>query len=100
MKSSFFKFILLILALIILIPTIFGNKGLLKILRTKKSIQEVRAEVLKLKKEKTDLEREIEWLKDHQDSLEPFAKDKLLLREKGEKVIVIIPEKEQAQGPQ
>ncbi|HQH46787.1 MAG TPA: septum formation initiator family protein [Candidatus Aminicenantes bacterium] len=85
----FLGFILIVL----LITTVFGEKGLLSIARARKAQAVLLREIEALKMEKARLEREIEALKKDPESVDKEARDKLWLIKPDEKVIVKKPGK-------
>ncbi len=98
MKSPLKTFLILLGALIIIIPTLFGPNGIRGILRMNKKIKEVKREIILLEKKRDRLKLEVSWLETHRDALEPFAKQRLFVKKKGEKVIVVIKREEPNQG--
>lgn len=98
MKSPWKVFIVLIFALIIIITTVFGPTGVITIFKLNSKIKAVGKEIVLLEKEKERLKMEVEWLEKDKKSLEPFAKEKLFLKRKDEKVIAVIRKKKPDQG--
>lgn len=98
MKSPLKSFLILLGALIIIIPTLFGPNGVRGIVRMNKKIKEVKREIAILKEKRDRLRLEVSWLETHRETLEPFAKDKLFVKKRGERVFVIIEREEQNPG--
>ncbi|HLP61964.1 MAG TPA: septum formation initiator family protein [Candidatus Deferrimicrobium sp.] len=96
-KGHFFKpkGILLLIALItfILVLTfLFGDSGILEIIKSRKQIEELKENINRLEKEKEKLKAEIEELKNNPMALEKRAREELWLMKKNEKVVVIVRE--------
>lgn len=81
------------LLIVLLITTVFGEKGLLEIARARKIQAGLMREIETLKQEKTRLEREIAALKTDPNSVDKEAREKLWLMKPDEKVIIKKPDK-------
>ncbi len=73
---------------VLVISTVFGKKGLISIVRARRTYAEMEKEIERLKLEKSRLEREIAELEADPRALEREARDKLWLVKPGEKVVV------------
>lgn len=79
--------------LILVMAFIFGDRGLLEIIKTQNQIKILQQTIRELEAEKSKLTREIEKLRDNPLALEEKAREKLWLMKKNEKVIVLVKEK-------
>lgn len=82
---AFFLFILVM-------AFVFGDRGLVEIVRAQKRIQALQATIRELELEKERLAGEIERLKKNPLALERKAREDLWLMKKNEKVLVLVPE--------
>ena len=73
---------------VLVITTVFGKKGLLSIVRARRTYAEMEKEIERLKLEKSRLEREIAALESNPRAVEREARDKLWLVKPDEKVVV------------
>jgi len=88
--------LLLFFFLIILIMAfVFGDRGLLEIIKTQKQIKVLQQTIKKLESEKLKLSIEIEMLRENPQAIEQKAREKLWLMKKNEKVIVLVKEKKE-----
>lgn len=97
MRSSLKSFLILLGVLIIIIPTLFGPHGVRGIVKMNRKIKDIKREISLLEKKRDKLKLEVSWLETHREALEPFAKEKLFVKRKGERVFVIIEREEQNQ---
>lgn len=100
-ENSFFQFrgmaLLLVFFLLILIMAfIFGDRGLLEIIKIQKQIKVLQQTIKELESEKLKLSKEIYMLRENPLALEKEAREKLWLMKKNEKVIVLIKGKKEA----
>ncbi len=82
--------------LILIMAFIFGDRGLVEIIKTQKQIKVLRQTILELEAEKLKLSREIDMLRENPLALEEKAREKLWLMKKNEKVVVLVKEKKEA----
>jgi cell division protein FtsB len=75
---------------------IFGDRGLLEIIKTQKQIRALQQTIKELEAEKLRLTREIDMLRDNPLALEEKAREKLWLMKKNEKVVVLVKDKKEA----
>jgi cell division protein FtsB len=75
---------------------IFGDRGLLEIIKTQKQIKVLKQTIKDLESEKLKLSKEIDMLRENPMALEKKAREKLWLMKKNEKVIVLVKEKKEA----
>jgi cell division protein FtsB len=75
---------------------IFGDRGLLEIIKTQKQIRVLKQTIKELESEKSKLSEEIDMLRENPLALEKKAREKLWLMKKNEKVIVLVKEKKEA----
>jgi len=83
--------------LILIMAFVFGDRGLLEIIKTQKQISALKKTIKELEAEKSKLSREIEMLRENPLALEQKAREKLWLMKKSEKVIVLVKDKKVAQ---
>jgi len=82
--------------LILIMAFIFGDRGLLEIVKTQKQIRTLKQTITELESEKSRLSKEIELLRENPLAVEQKAREKLWLMKKNEKVIVLVNEKKEA----
>lgn len=82
---AFFLFILVL-------AFVFGDRGILEIVKTRKQIKALQQTIDTLEMEKRKLTREIELLRENPLALEKKARESLWLMKKNEKVVVLVPE--------
>jgi cell division protein FtsB len=75
---------------------IFGDRGLLEIIKTQKQIRVLKQTIKELESEKSKLSEEIDMLRENPLALEKKAREKLWLMKKNEKVIVLVKGKKEA----
>lgn len=80
--------------LILIMAFIFGDRGLIEIVKTQKQIKVLKRTIQELEAEKKKLSKEIDLLRENPLALEEKAREKLWLMKKNEKVIVLVKEKE------
>ncbi len=88
-------FILLgiILFLITIISFVFGDAGVIELIKTKNKIENLKRDIKNLQKEREQLKREISFIESNPLALETKAREKLWLMKKNEKVVIIIKTK-------
>ncbi len=86
---AFFLFILVL-------AFVFGDRGIVEIIKTKQQIRALRQTIFTLEKEKAQLVREIEQLRANPLALEKKARKDLWLMKKNEKVVVLVQEPQEA----
>lgn len=69
--------------------TLFAYKGISRLHSLEKAIKEKEREIQLLKKKKQVLQQEIKWLQEKPEALEYYIKQRLFMKKKGEKVVVI-----------
>ncbi len=90
MKKNPLKGILILFSVIFLsFFTLFAYKGISRLRSLEKAIKEKEKEIYVLKKKKQALQQEIKWLKEKPEALEYYIKQRLFMKKKGEKVVVI-----------
>lgn len=82
--------VLFFFLLILIMAFIFGDRGLLEIIKTQKQISSLKQTLKDLENEKARLTKEIEMLRENPLALEQPAREKLWLMKKNEKVIVLV----------
>lgn len=89
--------LLLIFFIFILILTFFfGDRGILDVVRARRTIERLKGEIEALEREKAALSEEVRQLQENPLSLEKQAREKLWLMKPNEKVVVIVPEDKEA----
>jgi cell division protein FtsB len=86
---AFFLFILIL-------AFVFGDRGIVEIVKTKKQIHALQQTIQALENEKARLAREIEQLRATPLALEKKAREDLWLMKKNEKVVVLVQETPEA----
>jgi len=74
--------------LILLIPSLFGKKGMIEIFRTQRAHRALAQEIEYLEKKLSKMEKEIEELENDPKAVEMKARDKLWLMKPDEIVII------------
>ena len=82
--------LLVFFLLILIMAFIFGDRGLLEIIKTQKQIKILQQTIKELESEKLKLSKEIDLLRENPLALEKEAREKLWLMKKNEKVIVLV----------
>lgn len=75
---------------------IFGDRGLLEIIKTQKQIKALQQTIKELESERLRLTKEIDMLRENPLALEEKAREKLWLMKKNEKVVVLVKDKKEA----
>ena len=88
--------LLVFFLLILIMAFIFGDRGLLEIIKTQKQIKVLQQTIKELESEKLKLSKEIDMLRENPLALEKKAREKLWLMKKNEKVIVLVKDKKEA----
>jgi cell division protein FtsB len=89
-QSRGLALLLVFFLLILIMAFVFGDRGLLEILKTQKQIAALKQTIKELEAEKSRLSKEIEMLRENPLALEQKAREKLWLMKKSEKVIVLV----------
>jgi cell division protein FtsB len=87
--------LLVFFLLILIMAFIFGDRGLLEIIKTQKQIKVLQQTIKELESEKLKLSKEIDLLRENPLALEKEAREKLWLMKKNEKVIVLVKGKKE-----
>lgn len=82
---------------ILVLAFVFGDRGIIEIVKTQKQIRDLQVTIHRLETEKLKLTREIQLLRDNPLALEKKARENLWLMKKNEKVVVLVKDKEEAQ---
>ena len=90
--------LLVFFLLILVMAFIFGDRGLLEILKTQKQIKALQQTIKELESEKLKLSKEIKMLQENPLALEKKAREKLWLMKKNEKVIVLVKGKKKVKS--
>ena len=96
-QSKGMALVLVFFLLILIMAFIFGDRGLLEIIKTQNHIKTLKQTIKELESEKSRLSKEIDMLRENPLALEQRAREKLWLMKKNEKVIVLVKEKKEAQ---
>jgi len=97
LQSRGLALLLFFFLFILVLAFVFGDRGIVEIVKTKKQIKDLQLTIRSLEAEKQKLTREIEWLRENPLALEKKARENLWLMKKNEKVVVLVKEKEEAQ---
>jgi cell division protein FtsB len=95
-QSRGLALLLVFFLLILIMAFLFGDRGLLEIIRTQKQIKVLQQTINELESEKLKLRKEIDLLRENPLALEKRAREKLWLMKKNEKVIVLTEKKKEA----
>lgn len=88
--------LLIFFLFILILAFVFGDRGIVEIVKTQKQIKFLQQTIKILEMEKQKLSKEIELLKKNPLALEKKARENLWLMKKNEKVIVLVDEKKEA----
>lgn len=77
-----------LLFFILLIASFFGKNGLIEMYRSRKKYQALVQEIEALEKERSQMEREVEELKENPKAVEMKAREELWYMKPGEMVII------------
>ena len=94
-QSRGMALLLVFFLLILIMAFIFGDRGLLEIIKTQKQIKALQQTIKELESEKLKLSKEIDLLRENPLALEKEAREKLWLMKKNEKVIVLVKGKKE-----
>jgi len=81
--------LLIFFLFILILAFVFGDRGVVEIIKTQKQIKVLQQTIKKLELEKQKLSQEIELLKENPLALEKKARENLWLMKKTEKVVVL-----------
>lgn len=95
-QSRGLALLLVFFLLILIMAFIFGDRGLLEIIKTQKQIKALQQTIKELESEKLRLTKEIDMLRESPLALEEKAREKLWLMKKNEKVVVLVKDKKEA----
>jgi len=95
-QSRGLALLLVFFLLILIMAFIFGDRGILEIIKTQKQIKTLQQTIKELEAEKLRLTKEIDMLRENPLALEEKAREKLWLMKKNEKVVVLVKDKKEA----
>lgn len=95
-QSRGLALLLVFFLLILIMAFIFGDRGLLEIIKTQKQIKALQQTIKELESERLRLTKEIDMLRENPLALEEKAREKLWLMKKNEKVVVLVKDKKEA----
>jgi len=96
LQSRGLVMLLIFFLFILILAFIFGDRGIVEIIKTQKQIKTLQRTIKDLELEKQKLTKEIELLKENPLALEKKARENLWLMKKNEKVIVLVKDKAEA----
>jgi len=96
LQSRGLALLLIFLLFILVLAFVFGDRGIVEIVRTRKQIQTLQATIRELEAQKQKLTREIEMLQSDPSALEKKAREDLWLMKKNEKVVVLVKDEKEA----
>ena len=88
--------LLIFFLFILILAFVFGDRGIVEIVKTQKQIKSLQQTIKILEMEKQKLSKEIELLRKNPLALEKKARENLWLMKKNEKVIILVDEKKEA----
>lgn len=100
MKRGAFKIALLMAFLVWLIvglAAVWGKGGIYEILKAKEKEQKLKNELTDIKKENSELQKEIQILKTSSEAYEVYAREKLFMKKVNE-VVIYLPNDEPKNG--
>ena len=95
-QSRGLALLLIFFLFILILAFVFGDRGIVEIVKTQNQIKFLQQTIKKLEIEKQRLSKEIELLKQNPLALEKKAREDLWLMKKNEKVIVLVDDKKEA----
>ncbi|MBE0665427.1 MAG: septum formation initiator family protein [Chrysiogenales bacterium] len=95
-QSRGLALLLIFFLFILILAFVFGDRGIVEIVKTQKQIKLLQQTIKNLEMEKQKLNEEIELLKKNPLALEKKAREDLWLMKKNEKVIVLVDDKKEA----
>ena len=95
-QSRGLALLLIFFLFILILAFVFGDRGIVEIVKTQNQIKILQQTIKKLEIEKQKLSDEIELLKKNPLALEKKAREDLWLMKKNEKVIVLVDDKKEA----
>jgi len=96
LQSRGLALLLFFFLFILVLAFVFGDRGIVEIVKTQKQIRDLQLTIRNLEAEKLKLSKEIELLRKNPLALEKKARENLWLMKKNEKVVVLVNEKEEA----
>jgi cell division protein FtsB len=94
-QSRGITLLLVFFLLILIMAFVFGDRGLLEIIKTQKQIKALQQTIKELESERLKLSKEIDMLRENPLALEKKAREKLWLMKKTEKVVVLVKGKKE-----
>jgi cell division protein FtsB len=95
MQTRGLALLLIFFLFILILAFVFGDRGIIEIVKTQKQIKALQQNIKNLEMEKQKLSREIELLRENPMALEKKARENLWLMKKNEKVVVLIKDKKE-----
>jgi cell division protein FtsB len=96
LQSRGLALLLFFFLFILVLAFVFGDRGIVEIVKTQKQIKELQLTIRNLEAKKQKLSREIELLRENPLALEKKARENLWLMKKNEKVVVLVKDKTEA----
>jgi len=95
LQSRGLALLLIFFLFILLLAFVFGDRGIIEIVRTQKEIKALQLTLKNLEMEKQKLLQEIQSLRENPLALEKKARENLWLMKKNEKVVVLVNEQKE-----
>ena len=95
MQTRGLALLLIFFLFILILAFVFGDRGIVEIIKTQKQIKALQQTINKLELEKQKLSKEIELLRENPLALEKKARENLWLMKKNEKVVVLVKDKKE-----
>jgi len=96
LQSRGLALLLIFLLFILVLAFVFGDRGIIEIVKTRKQIKALQVTIRDLEAQKQKLTREIEMLQADPSALEKKAREDLWLMKKNEKVVVLVKDEKEA----
>ena len=96
LQSKGLALLLIFFLFILILAFVFGDRGIIEIIKAQKEITALQLTIKKLEREKQNLVKEIDMLRENPLALEKKARENLWLMKKNEKVIVLVKDKKEA----
>lgn len=96
MQTRGLALLLIFFLFILILAFVFGDRGIVEIIKTQKQINTLKQTIKGLEMEKQKLSKEIEFLRENPLALEKKARENLWLMKKNEKVVVLVKDNKEA----
>jgi cell division protein FtsB len=96
LQSRGLALLLVFFLFILILAFVFGDRGIIEIIKAQREIKVLQLTIKKLEREKQNLVKEIEMLRENPMALERKARENLWLMKKNEKVVVLVKDNKES----